>query len=526
MDPTPTMLRLSQAGEPPPAAFQAFLRDGARGLSLTMDEETSHPGRVLQLCRMHGLGRPDVLALHAPVPPAMAQALCAALRPGLVHAPLLPELADWLGSRNYRISRAHGAWLAETPEALLARYHALLEAGDLAAAEPVIAGLASDRPEDAALQRAALGCNLALGQAARAAVFARALLGAAPDDPVAHLALLDAGEAGEASRLAVALAPAGSLNPLRQLVEAHRLLSGWLARPLPCDAAPLVEQARALPAEGAWALHYRSLVEAADPALLTRTTPLPSRPARGPAQAVLLVAADAAYVRLYGEAYLRSVLARLDVPARVVLHVIGGGATAPVRDRRITVTRDDFDPALVRTRCHDSDGPRALPVAHFQSIRFAQAERWLARSGLPVIVSDIDVILQRGIADLLARHAGDDVVLNRNEASQAFGSHLTANLAMFMPTSGGRAFAADLRGYLDRALARPDVTRWIDQCGLQMAWHRHACLGSTRFGWFDTGRDINNVIYPAWAPNPFRFLSLFHGFDLTSLPDPDQPPRG
>ena len=536
MGATYTILRLGEAGVAPPSALVAFLQHDVRGLLLTLDGPTAlqgqalasgacPPGQVLALCRQRGVGSVDVLALHAPLPVALAQEWCVALRPGLVHAPLLPELADWLEGRLYRISRAGPAWLAEAGDHIeRARYTALVEAGDLAAAEPIIAALAETFPDEAALQKAALGCNLALRQPARASRFAHAVLRHAPSDPVAHLALLDSGEAGdeaaqESSRLAVAMAPAGVLHPLRQLVEAHRLLSLRLSRPVAFDAAALVEQARSLPAEGHWGQHYRSLIEAADPALLLPTPPLSAGRRRGRAQAVLLVAADAHYVRLYGEAYLRSVLAQLDVPARVVLHVIGGGAQAPVQDPRIVTTEDDLDPSAITTRCHDSDGPRAVPVAHFQSIRFAQAERWLARTGLPVIVSDIDVILQRGIADLLERHAADDVVLNRNAASQAFGSHLTANLAMFMPTPQGRAFAASLRGYLDRALARPDVSRWIDQCGLQMTWHAHACGGRTRFGWFDTGSDINNVIYPSWAPNPFRFLSLFHGFDMASLPD-------
>jgi hypothetical protein len=209
----------------------------------------------------------------------------------------------------------------------------------------------------------------------------------------------------------------------------------------------------------------------------------------------------------------------------VVVHVIGGrerlGALAlevGVSDPRIVYTGCDFDSASVTTRCHDSDGPRALPVAHFQSLRFVMAERVLAETGRPVIVSDIDVVLQRGVADLLARHGVDDVVLNRNAQSESFGSHITANLLMLRPSPAGLQFAADMRRYLQAALAAPDVTRWIDQCGLQMVWNQHAGLGTTRFSWFDTETDINNVIYPSWMPNPFRFLSLFHGFDMASLP--------
>jgi hypothetical protein len=183
-------------------------------------------------------------------------------------------------------------------------------------------------------------------------------------------------------------------------------------------------------------------------------------------------------------------------------------------DPRILYSADDFAPGAVTNQCHDSDGPRALPVAHFQCTRFAVARRVMMELRLPVLVSDIDAVLQRGVAELLARFEGCDVVLNRNEASEAFGSHITANLLFAYPTGQGLDYLAELQGYLETALAAPHVTRWIDQCGLQACWN----ASEARFGWFDTAADINNVMYPRWMPNPFLFLSLFHGFDMASLP--------
>ena len=449
------------------------------------------------------------------------------------------------------------AWI----EAGLAAFRAHHAKADLAAAEPVIAALAGLLPHHAGVLRAALVCNVALGWKARAQRFARALLPLAPDEHLVHLSLVEAHAAAgdhaaeENSRRHLALSAPGTLHPLRKLHEAHRALSLMLLRgedsASMAHAAQLVAMARETDAESLddpalrhWLLHYRSLVEAADPALLQGAPPeeaslalcgsdgraltwsqLRRRAAWRDAALVFLVAADERYLRLYGRAYLESVLRETDVPAIVVVHVIGGqdrlaalAAATGLRDHRLIYTADGFDPLAVTTRCHDSDGPRALPVAHFQSVRFAMAARLLAATGRPVIVSDIDVVLQRGVADLLAYHARDDVVLNRNAGSDSFGSHVTANLALFRPSAQGLAYARDLSAYLAGALARNDVSRWIDQCGLQLVWCRHAGAGVTRFGWFDTASDINNVIYPHWMPNPFRFLSLFHGFDMASLP--------
>ncbi|PZW48132.1 hypothetical protein C8P66_106136 [Humitalea rosea] len=443
-------------------------------------------------------------------------------------------------------------------DAVVASFNAARVAGRLDEAERYAAALAAARPGNAAVLDLALSCNLALGQRGRALRFARELVTVAPDHLPAQAALLEqhvarGDRAGElASRLRLALTATGALHPLRRLHEIHKSLSLILQTPMtPADRrslGTLVDAARAtdteaLPAElRHWARHYRLLSLAAEPALLAQDSPPPlsrpgfcdakgkrvalahirRRPAVRTAEIVFLVAADAAYVRLYGRAYVASVLRHCDVPCVVVLHVIGGGAGMPelgLDDPRILFSADGFEAGKVACIGHDSDGPRAIPVAHLQSIRFTLGAEILAALGRPVIISDIDLLLQSGLRDMLEQHAGADVVLNRNAGSDSFGSHLTANLAMIAPTPAGAAFLGDLRRYLERALAGPHVTRWIDQCGLQMCWQAHLASATTRFGWFDTASDINNVMYRSYAPNPFRFLSLYHGFDMASLPE-------
>jgi hypothetical protein len=86
------------------------------------------------------------------------------------------------------------------------------------------------------------------------------------------------------------------------------------------------------------------------------------------------------------------------------------------------------------------------------------------------------------------------------------------------PTASSAIFLRFLRAYLERALSGPHVTRWVDQLGLILAWH-HLTIKcpDARIGHFDTNSDINNVIYPSFREHPFRFLSLYHGFDTSSL---------
>lgn len=491
--------------------------------------------------------------------------------PGEDALPLLRLIAPWdvealrslvaalttRGNWAEALHLATGRCAAEhAAEAALKEFNRMVAAEDLRGAERLAAALAAYAPGEAAVLEAALNCNRGLGQGARAQRFARTLLALDPRHAGANLVLLERALAvGDrtdelARRSGLALSPPEALHPLRRLHEAHRAISLHLLRPLDrqCRDAvqALVAAARNVDPAGLpggearhWARHYRHLAEAADAALLGRTTdPIAvtslyrthgrglswsglRRQARN-ARLTFVVAADAAYLRLYGRAYLSSILRHAELPAIILVHVIGGAGNLPdlirlmdLPDRRIVYSTDDFVPAAVTTQCHDSDGPRTLPVAHFQSTRFAVARRALEELRLPVLVSDIDAVLQRGVAELLTRFADCDVVLNRNEASEAFGSHITANLLLAFPTTQGIAYLAQLQAYLEAALAAPHVTRWIDQCGLQACWN----ASPARFGWFDTSADINNVMYPRWMPNPFLILSLFHGFDMSSLPD-------
>jgi hypothetical protein len=244
-------------------------------------------------------------------------------------------------------------------------------------------------------------------------------------------------------------------------------------------------------------------------------------------QAVFFAAADEKYVALYARWYALSVLRHCDVPHLVVIHVIGGAgrlaeavATVGIEDERLVFVGDDFDASSVTIKVYDSPpkGLIPLPVAHFQSVRFQRLGALLDVLARPIFVSDIDLLLQRGVADLLEQHAGAAVVFNENFSNTSVASRLTANLVLVQPSPGAMVLLNYLRAYLDKHLAKAAVTRWIDQVALTMARHhlrRHA--PEARLGLFDTASDINNVMFGSYQEHPFRFLSLYHGFDTSSL---------
>jgi hypothetical protein len=455
----------------------------------------------------------------------------------------------------------------EHAAAAVAKFNALNDAGNIEGAEPYASALADLLPQNPPMLATAMACNRALGRRAEAARYAQALLALAPGDETA-LAVI--AEATPAPAETAPAAPAPETHPLIRLRDLHDAASAVLCRPLTHEGQAEVErllgearqvQVNADPGSEweLWEKHYRLLLDAVDLAAVAAPTPdaspepdielmtstgealdrdgLRALAGRLGVRAVFFAAADEAYVDLYARWYALSVLKHCDVPFLVVVHVIGGkgrlgeiAAKVGVRDERLIYADDGFEAAAVATRCYDAPpkGLSARPLAHFQSQRFLRLGALLETVGAPVFVSDIDLLLQRGVEDLLDTCAGSDIALNENDVSLNAGSRLTANLVLVRPTPNARVFLRFLGGYLERALGKAEVSRWIDQLALLMAWQHLLQRGSEpRIAYFDTSSDINNVMYPSYQENPFRFLSLFHGFDTKSLEegaDLDTPP--
>lgn len=350
------------------------------------------------------------------------------------------------------------------------------------------------------------------------------------------------------------------LHPLGRLKFYHDAVSLILCQPLTRERLDLFDlllaEAGAMEVEPPgpewvdWVIHYRVVLEALTAADVDGPTPAPpddppqtfltgdgaSLDAEGlkahadavGAQVVFFAAADERYVELYARWLTLSVLKHADVPFLVIIHVVGGAerlaraaASVGVTDPRLVFTGDAFDASTVTTRCHEAPpkGLVEIPVAHYQSVRFQRLGGLLDLLERPVFVSDIDLLLQRGVADLLERWAEADLVFNENDHNIQAGSRITANLVLARPTPATAVLLRWLRAYLDARLSRETVTRWIDQIALNLARHHLAWrVPTARIGAFDTTSDINNVMFKEYvAGHPFRFLSLYHGFDTSTL---------
>lgn len=448
-----------------------------------------------------------------------------------------------------------------------AAFNACVAQGDVAGAAPFASAMATLTPQSAPRVTAAMACHQTLGNTEDAVRFARLLHDLDPDHITALTLLADqARDDGDVEteirhRVTLGFSPDPAMHPLMKLRELHDGMSLLLCREtlsaLDLELLARMEAAaRAFTGDvsedsewAGWIKAYRLLTDALDiPSITAPTPPPPADPAlvyrtasgqtlddaglrtladRLGVQAVFFAAADEKYVALYARWYALSVLRHCDVPHLVVIHVIGGAgrlaeavATVGIADERLIFVGDDFDASSVTIKVYDSPpkGLIPLPVAHFQSVRFQRLGALLDVLARPIFVSDIDLLLQRGVADLLEQHAGAAVVFNENFANTSVASRLTANLLLVQPSPGASVLLNYLRAYLDKHLEKPAVTRWIDQVALTMArqhLRRHA--PEARLGLFDTTSDINNVMFGSYQEHPFRFLSLYHGFDTSSL---------
>jgi tetratricopeptide (TPR) repeat protein len=429
-------------------------------------------------------------------------------------------------------------------------------------AEVYAAGMAQMLPGNATAINLAMHCNQVLGRFSQAARYAQLLLAIEPDNVRAQTLIIEdrrqRGVPGGESQdyYKVAVSPSAKDNPLIQLYHAYAaanllLLGDWTEEAIErAQEMRKIVSSVAVPSESEmWGKHLRLVMEAADPSLVVNFPP--AETGRSPlifassagepltladvgvlasdlqAEVVFFVAADRVYVERFGNLFARFVLRYAGVCRLVVIHVIGGrdeladtAKAVGIKDPRLVFAADGFDASAVTTQCWSApDGLFEKPVAHYQSARFQRLEEILDALKLPVFVSDIDCLLQRDVRELIDRMQEADVALNKNEETRQLGAQLTANLLLVKPTPYGMQFTRFLRHFLDCALARPEVSRWIDQVGLVMAW-RHLCATApeAQIRFFDPWSDINNIILYEYQANPFCFLSLYQGtFDMSSL---------
>ncbi|MEO5338915.1 MAG: tetratricopeptide repeat protein [Magnetococcus sp. MYC-9] len=481
-----------------------------------------------------------------------------------------------------RLVQAHGL-VPNKPEWTTATQPLIQQAGDLynkslrtnelERAAGLIEALATLTPESAPVQEQALVLFKKLGRTAQTIETAKRVLKLNPAHFVAHQELVDdcmarkdlQGELGY--RIALARLHPRTIPTAFHLQEVYMALSALLLIPLDPNRVALVEALQGLAiailadnpvAEGDELFHSTRFYQVSIDAINARavSTPLPP-PAPWPAiefatstgramdlatakahiersgaEVIFYIAADPVYATRHAKRYLSSLVKHCDVPFMVVIQVIGGmgrlpewAATIGADDERLLLAADDFEPTSIRalTWKINEKTPIRSPLVYYQSARFLWLSYLLEQFNRPIIVSDVDQLLQKGIREMLVRLTPWDVVFHEGTRNIKMADRLIANLLLVKPTEVGHLFARFFRHYMSWALQNAEqkghYAYFLDQNALLMARHHLQWMGhKARIGYFDQ-LDVNVGMFKSYQANPFRFLSFYTGFDMDSLPD-------
>jgi len=230
------------------------------------------------------------------------------------------------------------------------------------------------------------------------------------------------------------------------------------------------------------------------------------------AQAAFFAATSPEFFARFAETYVASILANCDVNALIFVllccpqarlpDVISG---FPIQDPRLIFCCDGFDvsarPYLMalatETELH------TVPIYYAYAALF-RCDYILDHLGLPVFVTGIDTILQRGVRDLLDRFADHDVVLNKIGSHFGLGGQIVNNLSLTFPTPKGDLFIQFLKQFGGGHLEEQVQASFQDQLDIHMAKHHLLANGKlSRIGYFDT-YDINNIMFDKGNYEGFR----------------------
>jgi hypothetical protein len=166
----------------------------------------------------------------------------------------------------------------------------------------------------------------------------------------------------------------------------------------------------------------------------------------------------------------------------------------------------------------DRKEPLNVAGIYYASSGLLHADNLLQHLSLPVCVTGIDTVLQRGVKDLIEQFRDSDVVFNKMGSHVMLGGQLVNNLVLIYPTENGLLFTNFMKSYHAPHVAQIDQPAYLDQLDIHMAKHHIMATGKSPviryFDPFDINNDMfNHLNYRAYLERmrSFRFLNMFVG---------------
>jgi hypothetical protein len=190
-------------------------------------------------------------------------------------------------------------------------------------------------------------------------------------------------------------------------------------------------------------------------------------PEQHPARFVVVVACDAVYLKRYGPAFVRSFAANAAGSARLHLHVVDPDDEfaasldamvheLPLPGMRVTI---EYSPDDVAEHLN----PRRT---YYSCARFLQLPWFMAAYGLPVLMLDIDAVVEHALDDLAALVQECDAALILRDPIDSPWLDVVANHVVMGTSPAALRFAERLRAFIMRRCKLSTLQWHLDQIAL------------------------------------------------------------
>ena len=242
--------------------------------------------------------------------------------------------------------------------------------------------------------------------------------------------------------------------------------------------------------------------------------------------------ATISYFKRYAWHYAESILKNSDISCLVFICATGAWDTAEnaakqigIDDDRLIVCTDYFDDSpgkygvystldVIKDDRYPEDGTH-----YYAAVGLLYLDMFIKEFGIPMFLSGIDTVLQRGVREIVEKYHEADIVVNK--LNRSGGSHLSSSLVnslqLVYPTNNALLFAWFMKDQLGKLVLQKQQANASDQLFLFLAVYNLLATGNNPkveyFEEFDVNNcmfNIDNVEAHRDHLSKFRFVNVFY----------------
>ena len=243
------------------------------------------------------------------------------------------------------------------------------------------------------------------------------------------------------------------------------------------------------------------------------------------ARVVFTTSASPEYFKRYTRTYITSILKSCDCNCIIMIcictpkeNILKAIKDIGIDDQRIIYYSDDFDVSAKEYVTFTSETGKSLAGAgqYYAVASHMRADYVINYLRLPVFITGIDTVLQKGVVELLEQFNNCDVVFSMGSPKFLIGSQLINNIVFINPTQNALLFIQFIKKYLGRNLSQKLQPAFLDQLDIHMAKIHLMARGDNPVISYFNEFDINNMMFTHsdyWNNQDlvkrYRFLNMF-----------------